>query len=64
LGFTNTVLNVTLFQELGLSDDHCSARDPCDCCILDVSDDWEQVEALKAAAECSSEIGLSKVSML
>jgi len=26
------------------------------------ADDWEQVEALKAAAECSCEIGLSKVS--
>lgn len=29
--------------------------------LWDAADDWEQVEALKAAAECSCEIGLSKV---
>ena len=30
----------------------------------DAADDWEQVEALKAAAECCCEIGLSKVCLL
>ena len=50
-------------QELGLSDDPSSAKDLSDCSIWDGSDDWEQVEALKAAAECSCEVGLSKVSM-
>ena len=29
--------------------------------LRDSTDEWEQVEALKAAAECSCEIGLSKV---
>ena len=48
-------------QELGVSDDHSLARDLSGSSIWDVSDDWEQVEALKAAAECSFEIGLSKV---
>ena len=50
-------------QELGLADDQ-----PTQCdyslsygSLRDSTDEWEQVEALKAAAECSCEIGLSKV---
>lgn len=49
-------------KELGLADDQ-----PTQCdyslsygSLRDSTDEWEQVEALKAAAECSCEIGLSK----
>ena len=50
-------------QELGLADDQPSQWDYSlsDGSLWDATDEWEQVEALKAAAECSCEIGLSKV---
>ena len=50
-------------QELGLADDqptHCDYSLSYGS-LRDSTDEWEQVEALKAAAECSCEIGLSKV---
>lgn len=50
-----------LAKELGLFDDHSSPVDAhfLDGSSWDMAEDWEQVETLKAAAECSCEMGLS-----